>query len=166
MRDRFQFYPNYDFFNCFKPQGFISFGFKHYDKKVVSYMASKQDMPIVLQTLSERPAVLRLLANLVPEAKLCWNPLAPKLMESSFSLTKEVVDFDNLSASTPLLLLNIRTWDSLSGVLVHGSTQSLFQEHHWAAFNAIRQAALTQGPRSSFFKLFLLLKGNFAFFFS
>lgn len=70
MRDRFQFYPNYDFFNFFKPQGFISFGFKHFDKKVVSYVASKQDLPIVLETLGNRPALLRLLANLAPEAKL------------------------------------------------------------------------------------------------
>lgn len=70
MRDRFQFYPNYDFFNFFKPQGFISFGFKHFDKKIVSYSASKKDIPIVMKALGNRSALLLLLANLAPEAKL------------------------------------------------------------------------------------------------
>lgn len=75
MRDRFQFFPNYNFFNFFRPKGYLSFAFKHYDKKVVSYVASKKDIPVVYKAVS-RPAVLRLLANLVPEQKLAFHFLS------------------------------------------------------------------------------------------
>lgn len=75
MRDRFQFFPRYNFFNFFRPKGFVSYAFKNYDKKVVSYNASRKDIPVVLKALS-RPAVLRLLGNLAPEQKLAFHFLS------------------------------------------------------------------------------------------
>lgn len=87
-------------------------------------------------------------------------------MESSFSLTEAVVDFNNLSASASLLPLNIRTIESLSDIFVHGTASSLFYRHSWAAFNAIRYDVRRHGNKAMFSKVSCLLKGNFALFFS
>lgn len=87
-------------------------------------------------------------------------------MESSFSLTEAVVDFNNLSASASLLPLNIRSIDSISDIFVHGAASSLFYNHSWAAFNAIRYDVRCHGNKAMFSKVSSLLKGNFAFFFS
>lgn len=75
MRDRFQFFPKYNFFNAFKPEGFLSFGFKHYDKRVVSLIASKKNIPVIQKALAQ-PLLLTLLADLKPELKVSYNPFA------------------------------------------------------------------------------------------
>jgi len=75
MKDRFQFFPKYNFFNFFKPQGFLSFGFKHYDKRIVSLVASKKNIPVLYHAFAQ-PLVLRLLADLQPQLKVAYNPFA------------------------------------------------------------------------------------------
>lgn len=76
------------------------------------------------------------------------------------------MDFDNLSASASLLPLNIRLIDSVSDIFVHGEASSLFYNHSWAAFNAIRQDVACRGTKAMSSQFSYFLKGNFALFFS
>jgi hypothetical protein len=128
MRDRFQFFPKYNFFNFFKPQGFVSFGFKHYEKKVVSYVPSRRNISVFYKALGNS-LILRVLADLSPEAKLAFNPLEKDFVSSIYNLTAPVVDFENLSGYNSLLCFNIRSEEAVSAIFVHGVSSTLLYSH-------------------------------------
>lgn len=125
MIDRFQFFPKYNFFNAFKPQGFVSFGFKHFDRRVVSLVASKKTLPAVFRVLPQ----LVHFANLAPAVKVLYNPFATDFMASAVYVTTTEKNPQNLVALLPELAFNFRSQEALNALLTHAVSPALLVNH-------------------------------------
>lgn len=162
MRDRFRFFPKYNFFNLFKPEGYLSFGFKHYDKRVVSLIASKKTLPFFYKAFSN-PLLMDLFADLRPVRKLAFNPFAkdPKVF-----ITYLGKDMENLLGYTTALALKYRSQAALNSLFVHADARLLFLNNSWTAFNAVRSALKGGISNSTVRRFAFLCKNNFSLFFS
>lgn len=139
MVDRFQFFPKYNFFKAFKPEGFVSFGFKHFDRRVVSLVASKKTLPAVFRVL---PHLVHF-SNLAPAVKVLYNPFAKDFMASAVYVTST----ENLVALLPELSFNFRSQEALNAVLTQEVTPALLANHSWVAFSAVRSSLKVKGNR-------------------
>lgn len=134
MMDRLKFFPKYNFFNFFKPQGFLSFGFKYYERKIVSYTASRVTASIFFKGVS-RPLVIRFLGQLRPSVNLIFNPFSKNFKASYFQLTSPKSDPANLRSSLPMLMLGKRTALAVTTILIHsGKIDALFYAQSWSIF--------------------------------
>ncbi len=122
MRDRFRFFPKYNFFNVFKAEGYLSFGFKHYDKRVVSLVASKKTLPFIYKAFAN-PLLLDLFADLRPVRKLAFNPFAK---QPNVYITYLEKDMENLLGFTTELTLKHRSQAALNSLFVHADGKLLF----------------------------------------
>jgi cytochrome c oxidase subunit 1 len=162
MRDRFRFFPKYNFFNLFKPEGYLSFGFKHYDKRIVSLTASKKTLPFFYKAFSNS-LLLDLFADLRPVRKLAFNPY---VKDSPVFITYLGKDMENLLGYTTELLLKHRSQAALNALFVHADAKILFLNHSWTAFNAIRSSLKGTTSSSTLGRFAVLCKNNFSLFFS
>lgn len=129
MKDRFQFFPKYNFFNFFKAKKVLSFGFKYFEKRTVSYVASKRNFPILYASIS-RPLILRYLTNTRSLSAFIINPFTKNFKTSKYLLTDTVADRSApLLSAVPFLLLNLKSPLYSRYVLFEPSLESLFFSH-------------------------------------
>lgn len=128
IKDRFQFFPKYNFFNLFRPHGFMSFGFKHFEHKIVSFVPSKKNFPIFYKTLGN-PLLLRFLADLRPEQKIGYNVLAANIYTTPLFFSSEEIDFSNLQAYNLFSIFYYRCEGAVGATLLHGHSPSIFYKH-------------------------------------
>lgn len=128
MKDRFQFFPKYNFFNHYKPQGFVSFGFKHYAKRIASYVVSRKNISLLLSALIQTSDT-SLVSLSKSELVYGYDPLVTDINTPSVVFTTKESSADNVHAFLLLLSLKGFRKEAVLGILTNADGRAVFSVH-------------------------------------
>lgn len=108
----------------------MSFGFKNYEHRVVSYVPShKVTIPLFYSALAHRPALLVLFTNVVSSKDLYFNHWARPLLHTEFRLVETGLSFSDLPGVFPLIALKMPVKGAVFPLFLQGSPKTLFLSH-------------------------------------